>query len=87
MGLNIWPSMLPRLPGRSLTPLSVRSKTSPDFLFSAQKTEKQGGRRKYVRRFHYCIFYATEDDEVVVLHIRHAAQRLPWEKNNGVKPG
>jgi plasmid stabilization system protein ParE len=57
-----------------------------EFPFSAQETEKQGVRRKYVRRFHYCIFYVIADDEVVVLHIRHAAQRLPWEKSNGVKP-
>jgi toxin ParE1/3/4 len=50
------------------------------FPFSAQKTEKAGIRRKYVGRFHYCIFYAVENDEIVVLHIRHAAQRLPWEE-------
>jgi plasmid stabilization system protein ParE len=50
-----------------------------EFPFSAQKTEKKGVRRKYVRRFHYSIFYAVENDEIIVLHIRHAAQRLPWE--------
>ena len=50
-----------------------------EFPFSAQETEKKGVRRKYVRRFHYSIFYAIENDEIVVLHIRHAAQRLPWE--------
>jgi plasmid stabilization system protein ParE len=47
--------------------------------FSAQETDKKGVRRKYVRRFHYSIFYAVENDEIIVLHIRHAAQRLPWE--------
>ena len=51
-----------------------------DFPFSAQETEKKGIRRKYVRRFHYCIFYTVGREEVVVLHIRHAAQRLPWEE-------
>jgi plasmid stabilization system protein ParE len=50
-----------------------------EFPFSAQKTEKTGVRRKYVQRFHYCIFYAVETSGIVVLHIRHAAQRLPWE--------
>jgi plasmid stabilization system protein ParE len=50
-----------------------------EFPFSAQETEKKGIRRKYVRRFHYSIFYAVENDEIVILHIRHAAQRLPWE--------
>jgi plasmid stabilization system protein ParE len=50
------------------------------FPFSTQKTEKAGVRRKYVRRFHYCMFYTVENEEIVVLHIKHAAQRLPWEK-------
>ena len=50
-----------------------------DFPFSAQETEKKGIRRKYVRRFHYSIFYAVENDEIVILYIKHAAQRLPWE--------
>jgi plasmid stabilization system protein ParE len=35
---------------------------------------------EYVRRFRYAIFYAVENDEIVVLHVRHAAQRLPWEE-------
>jgi plasmid stabilization system protein ParE len=50
-----------------------------EFPLSAQETEKKGVRRKYVRRFHYSIFYAVESDEIVILHIRHAAQRLPRE--------
>ena len=50
-----------------------------DFPFSAQETEKKGIRRKYVRRFRYSIFYAVENDEIVILYIKHAAQRLPWE--------
>jgi plasmid stabilization system protein ParE len=55
-----------------------------EFPFSAQETEQKGVRRKYVRRFHYCIFYLIGNGEIIVLHIRHAAQRLPWE--NGAKP-
>ncbi len=50
-----------------------------EFPFSAQETEKKGVRRKYVRRFHYSVFYTVENGEIVVLHIRHAARRLPWE--------
>jgi len=46
--------------------------------WSAQETEMRGVRRKYIRRFRYVIFYAVEDDEVVILHIRHAARRWPW---------
>jgi toxin ParE1/3/4 len=49
------------------------------FPFSAQETEKKGVRRKYVRRFRYSVFDAVENDEIVVLHVRHAARRLPWE--------
>jgi plasmid stabilization system protein ParE len=51
-----------------------------DHPYSAQETEKQGVRRKYIRRFRYAIFYAVdrEADELVILHIRHAARRWPW---------
>jgi toxin ParE1/3/4 len=46
------------------------------------------GRLKYrhvvrmlpVRRYpQYLVFYAIEDDEVVILNLRHAARRRPWE--------
>jgi toxin ParE1/3/4 len=47
--------------------------------YSAQETEKPGVRRIYVRRFRYLIFYTVEGDEIVILHIRHAARRWPWD--------
>ena len=47
--------------------------------YSAQETEQRGIRRKYIRRFRYAVFYVVEGDEVVILHIRHAARRWPWE--------
>jgi toxin ParE1/3/4 len=47
--------------------------------YSAQETEKPGIRRIYIRRFRYLIFYTVEGDEIVVLHIRHAARRWPWD--------
>jgi toxin ParE1/3/4 len=47
--------------------------------YSAQETEMRGIRRKYVRRFKYSIFYSVEQDEVVILHIRHAARQWPIE--------
>jgi plasmid stabilization system protein ParE len=50
-----------------------------DHPYSAQETEQPGVRRKYIRRFRYSIFYVVEGDEVVILHIRHAARRWPWE--------
>jgi toxin ParE1/3/4 len=48
--------------------------------YSAQETEKPGIRRLYIRRFRYLIFYTVEEDQVVILHIRHAARRWPWDE-------
>src|SRR5262245_21132161 len=47
--------------------------------YLVQETEMPGIRRWYIRRFRYSIFYAVEGDEVVILHIRHAARRWQWE--------
>jgi len=47
--------------------------------YSAQETENPGIRRIYIRRFRHFIFYTVEADEVVILHIRHAARRWPWD--------
>ena len=46
---------------------------------SAQETDMPGIRRAYVRRFHYSIFYTIDRDEIVILNIRHASRRFPWE--------
>jgi plasmid stabilization system protein ParE len=46
----------------------------------AQQTEKLGIRRWYIRRFRYSIFYMLLSDEVIILNIRHAARRWPWER-------
>jgi toxin ParE1/3/4 len=50
-----------------------------DHPYSAEETEKPGVRRVYIRRFRYSMFYAVEGDEIVILHLRHAARRWPWE--------
>ena len=47
--------------------------------YSAQETDKPGVRRKYIRRFHYSIFYTVDRNEIVVLHVRHAASQRPWD--------
>lgn len=49
---------------------------------SAQETEQQGVRRKYIRRFRYGIFYTVDKDagELIIRNIRHAARRWPWEQ-------
>jgi plasmid stabilization system protein ParE len=48
----------------------------------AQETEIPGIRRWHIRRFKYSIFYAVEREDVVILHIRHAARRWPWEDSD-----
>jgi plasmid stabilization system protein ParE len=48
-----------------------------EYPYSAQQTAMEQVRRKYVRRFRYSIFYSVADDEIVILHIRHAARRPP----------
>jgi toxin ParE1/3/4 len=49
--------------------------------YSAQATDHKGVRRKYVRRFRYAIFYQIDAaaDELIILSIRHAARRWPWQ--------
>lgn len=49
--------------------------------YMAQETEEPGVRRWYIRRFRYSIFYAVEGDELVILHIYHAARRWPWQSD------
>jgi plasmid stabilization system protein ParE len=51
-----------------------------DHPYSAEETEMPDVRRVYVRRFRYSMFYTMDGDEVVILHIRHAARRWPWEE-------
>jgi len=54
-----------------------------DHPYSAEETEKRGVRRVYVRRFRHSIFYTVQGDDIVILHIRHAARRRPWEEPGG----
>jgi plasmid stabilization system protein ParE len=49
--------------------------------YSAQETELSGVRRKFVRRFRYALFYTIDEakDELLILSVRHAARRWPWQ--------
>ncbi|CAN0506737.1 unnamed protein product, partial [Phaeothamnion confervicola] len=49
--------------------------------YSAQETELKGIRRKYVRRFRYALFYTIDEekDELLIVSVRHAARRWPWQ--------
>ena len=51
--------------------------------YLVQETEKSGVRRWYLRRFRYSIFFTVEGDELVTLHIQHAARRWPWDIQEG----
>jgi toxin ParE1/3/4 len=48
--------------------------------YSAEATDMPRVRRWYIRRFKHMLFYTIEGDELVILHIRHAARRWPWER-------
>jgi toxin ParE1/3/4 len=45
----------------------------------AQLTDEPGVRKMPVRSSPYVIFYTVENDEVVILCIRHGARQRPWE--------
>jgi plasmid stabilization system protein ParE len=49
--------------------------------YSTQQTALAGVYRKYVRAFRFSILYAVDvnSDELVILNIRHAARRWPWQ--------
>jgi plasmid stabilization system protein ParE len=51
-----------------------------EFPEMAQMTDEPGIRRMPVGRYPFLIFYTVEADELVILHIRHTARRLPWEE-------
>jgi toxin ParE1/3/4 len=50
--------------------------------YLAQEIEMPGVRRWYIQRFKYSIFYSIRDDELLILHIRHAARRPPGNDIN-----
>ena len=52
-----------------------------DHPLSAQETDHPGVRRKYIRRVRHSLFYSFDKDsgDLLILNIRHAARRWPWE--------
>jgi toxin ParE1/3/4 len=50
-----------------------------DFPEMAQPTDEPGVRRMLIGRYPYLIYYAVENDEIVILHVRHGARRPLWE--------
>jgi toxin ParE1/3/4 len=53
-----------------------------DFPEIAQQSDEPGVRRMPVGRYPFIIFYSIEDDEVVILHVRHGARKSPWEDDS-----
>jgi len=50
-----------------------------EFPFVGHDTDEAGVRMVPLVRYPFLIFYAVNGDEVVVLHVRHAARLRPWE--------
>lgn len=50
-----------------------------DFPEMAQEADEPGTRRMPVGRYPFIVFYTIENDEVVILHVRHGARQWPWE--------
>jgi plasmid stabilization system protein ParE len=50
-----------------------------DFPEMAQRTNERGVLRMPVGSYPFLVFYTIENDEIVILHVRHGARRYPWE--------
>lgn len=48
-----------------------------EFPRMARFADEQGAHVVPIGRYPYLLFYAVEGEEIVVLHVRHAARRLP----------
>lgn len=48
-----------------------------EFPNMAQETDIAGVRKFPLGRFPYVVYYTAQQDEVVILHIRHGARRPP----------
>jgi plasmid stabilization system protein ParE len=45
-----------------------------------QVANESGVRTIRVGRYPFLVFYTVEQDEIVILHVRHTARRRPWDK-------
>jgi plasmid stabilization system protein ParE len=49
--------------------------------FAGHKADEPGVRIMPLVRYPFVVFYTvSDDDEVVILHVRHGARRRPWEE-------
>jgi plasmid stabilization system protein ParE len=47
-----------------------------------QVASESGVRTIQIGRYPFLVFYALEQDEVVILHVRHTARRRPWDESD-----
>jgi toxin ParE1/3/4 len=52
-----------------------------EFPEMAQTSDEPNVRMTPVGRYPFLIFYTIERDEVVILHVRHAARQRPWQES------
>jgi toxin ParE1/3/4 len=51
-----------------------------EFPFAGHATDEPGVRIMPLVRYPYLVFYAVNDDEAVILHVRHGARLRPWNE-------
>ena len=47
--------------------------------YQGREVDEPNARVIVVPRFRYFIFYAIEDDEIHITHIRHTSRKRPWD--------
>ena len=50
-----------------------------EFPLMAQAADEPGARMMPVGRYPFLVFYTVNNDELVILHVRHGARLRPWE--------
>lgn len=65
----------PAAAGRVVTLIEMIAKRLGDFPESGQRTDELDTRIAFSSRYPYRIYYRIVADEVLILHIRHAARR------------
>ena len=72
-----------RRPSRLILPTASKTpkRNSCEIHIQRKKPSFRGVRRKYIQRFRYGLFYMVDEkaDELIIMNIRHAARRWPWE--------
>jgi plasmid stabilization system protein ParE len=51
-----------------------------DYPFLGREADEPGVRIASLVRYPFLIFYTVSTDEVVILHVRHAARLWPWDE-------